>query len=313
MPICVYDIAEDGTATIPDDSAPTGPAAFRWWHFDRNDPAFREWVSANLPAIPAGALLQAETRPRCDPYEDGLIVNLRGVNLNADSSADQMVAVRMWIARGIVITVRVRRVFALEDIRERIKAGNAPRSPMAFLAELAAILMGRVQTTVFEAADRVDAIEEALEEDESALPQDLAIERRKVIRLRRYIGPQRDALNRLATIDSPLLDRHQRHRLRESANQAVLSYEELDALVGRLAAVADHHAIRSVAEQSRNGYVLSIVAVIFLPLGFFTGLFGVNLAGMPGLHEPRAFWLLCAGLVVVTAAMIILLRRIRLM
>ena len=34
--------------------------------------------------------------------------------------------------------------------------------------------------------------------------------------------------------------------------------------------------------------ITSVVATLFLPLGFFTGLFGVNLAGMPG-QEGNSF------------------------
>ncbi len=44
----------------------------------------------------------------------------------------------------------------------------------------------------------------------------------------------------------------------------------------------------------RNSYILSIVAAIFLPLGFLTGLFGVNVAGMPGTETEAAFWVLAS-------------------
>lgn len=37
-------------------------------------------------------------------------------------------------------------------------------------------------------------------------------------------------------------------------------------------------------------YLLSIVAATFLPLGFFTGLMGINVGGMPGVEDQKAFW-----------------------
>jgi zinc transporter len=42
-------------------------------------------------------------------------------------------------------------------------------------------------------------------------------------------------------------------------------------------------------------FVMSMASVIFLPLGFMTGLFGVNVAGMPGVDNPYAFYILCAA------------------
>ena len=37
-------------------------------------------------------------------------------------------------------------------------------------------------------------------------------------------------------------------------------------------------------------YLLAVLSAIFLPLGFMTGLFGINLGGIPGSDEPWAFW-----------------------
>jgi zinc transporter len=41
--------------------------------------------------------------------------------------------------------------------------------------------------------------------------------------------------------------------------------------------------------MNRTMYILSIVASIFLPLGFLTGLFGINIGGMPGTESSAAF------------------------
>ncbi|WP_420011688.1 zinc transporter ZntB [Tateyamaria sp.] len=310
MPICVFDIAPDGTARPPAEDRPLGEG-YRWWHFDLSDPDLPEFLAAEVPDIPAAALTAPETRPRADTYGDGLILNLRGVNLNADGPADQMVAVRMWITARMIVTVRVRRVFALNTIRQEAEAGQAPSSPMGFVGVLSAGLMARVQDTVFDLGDRVDAMEDSVVDDASPLPPELAEERRMAIRLRRYLGPQRDALAALLSTETDLMTKGQRARLREQTNLAKLAVEELEALIARMTAVQDHHTARAAEAQGRNGYVLSIVAAVFLPLGFLTGLFGVNVAGMPGIETPWAFAALCGGLVILTAVAIWILRRMR--
>jgi zinc transporter len=50
--------------------------------------------------------------------------------------------------------------------------------------------------------------------------------------------------------------------------------------------------------MDRTMYVLSIVAAIFLPLGFLTGLLGINVGGIPGAEYTGSFIIFCLVLVI---------------
>ncbi|WP_299685383.1 CorA family divalent cation transporter [uncultured Tateyamaria sp.] len=309
MPICAFDIDDTGQAA----PAGTGPvtSGYRWLHFDLADPDLPAFLSDHVADIPAAGLLAPETRPRCDPYADGLILNLRGVNMNNDGPVDQMVAVRIWVTKTLLITVQARHVVAVDELRHEAEAGAAPANALTMVGQLARRLMRRVRDTVFDLSDRVDVMEDTVVDDDAPLPHELAEERRMAIRLRRYLGPQRDALDALVLTDSALMTDRLRAQMREQANLAKLAVEELDALVARMTAVQDHHTAQAALKQGHNGYVLSIVAAVFLPLGFITGLFGVNVAGMPGVGTPWAFAALCAAMVVISVAALWLMRRLK--
>ena len=311
MALCVYDIFPDGRVSIPQDTELTGPGSYRWWHYDLADPSLADWTASHLADIPAQALLQPETRPRCDIYEDGLILNLRGINLNAGQAADQMVSVRMWVTQGVIITVRVRKVFALEELRQTLTEHSPPPSTAAFVTALVERLTARVQDEVSDIAAQAEFFEADLEDETTEPPTNLAVTRRRVIRLRRYLEPQRAALTKLAGIALPLVSPADALRLRELANRSTIAVEELDALQDRLIAVQDEHDQFVARKQARHGHVLSIAAAVFLPLGFLTGLFGVNVAGLPGLQDPYAFIWLCLAMVVVTFGMIVLIKWLR--
>lgn len=311
MAICVFDISADGTATVPRDTALTGAATYRWWHFDMTDPDFAPWVQERLPAIPAGALLQKETRPRCDMYHDGLILNLRGINMNEGATADEMISLRMWIAKGVVITVRRRKVFVIDQIRQASEAGHPPPTAATFLVTLIDSLTNRVETHIDSIEDLTDFYEADLEDMTTLPPRSLPETRRSIIRLRRYLEPQRAALIRLADIDLPILPEPDTLQLRELANRSTIAVEELDELRDRLISIQDEHDTNVAQRQARHSYVLSVAAAIFLPLSFITGLFGVNLAGIIGADHPQAFAILCLSMLGLSIAMIIFLRLIR--
>jgi zinc transporter len=59
-------------------------------------------------------------------------------------------------------------------------------------------------------------------------------------------------------------------------------------------------------------YWLSIVATVFLPIGFVTGLLGVNVGGIPGAETPWAFAGLVAALAILIAVEVWIMRRVRL-
>ena len=308
MAICVFDIFPDGTISVPSDTALTGKGTYRWWHLDLSEPGLADWISANLPEIPGGALLQPETRPRCDRFEDGLILNLRGINLNEGQDADQMVSVRMWVDDDVVITVRLRKLFALEDIRQEMTEGNAPPTTAAFVEALVTRLTLRVQEEVATISKLTEFFEDDLEDDATPIPTELAVTRRQVIRLRRYLEPQRAALTKLAAIDLPIIPEPDGLKLRELANRTTLAVEELDALRDRLVTVQDEHDMHVARSQARHSFILSLAAAVFLPLGFLTGLFGVNIAGMPGMQNPAAFAILCISMAVLAVLLLLLFR-----
>jgi zinc transporter len=120
-------------------------------------------------------------------------------------------------------------------------------------------------------------------------------------------------LVRLSTERIAWVDDLQRARLREVAERQTRLVEELDSARDRAAVVQEELAARLSEQLNRNMYVLSIVAAVFLPLGFLTGLLGITVGGMPGEGEPGAFLVVCAILVVLAGLVLWMFRRWRML
>jgi zinc transporter len=52
-----------------------------------------------------------------------------------------------------------------------------------------------------------------------------------------------------------------------------------------------------------------MVAGIFLPLTFLTGLLGINVGGMPGVNDATAFWIVVVLCVIVLVLTLLLFRK----
>ncbi|MGD8428962.1 MAG: zinc transporter ZntB [Ectothiorhodospiraceae bacterium] len=310
--ICAYCWQPDGAAESidwPGVEAVARSGSPYWVHLDRTAEATRRWLAeeSGLEPLVAEALLQEETRPRMVTIGNGMLIILRGVNLNPGADPEDMVSIRMWVDADRVISLRGKRLLAVEDVRGEIAAGHGPRSPGELLCAIARALVERMGPVLQDLEDGLDALEERLMgQQRREMRTHLIGLRRQGIILRRYIAPQRDVLTRLATERLPLLDDALRNRLRETADRVTRYVEDLDAVRDRAAVVQEELAATLSDQMNRTLYVLSLVGTVFLPLGFITGLLGVNLGGIPGTENPVAFAVLCALLLAVAGFEVVL-------
>jgi zinc transporter len=52
--------------------------------------------------------------------------------------------------------------------------------------------------------------------------------------------------------------------------------------------------------------------VIFLPLGFLTGLLGINIGGLPAENHPYAFWIFTALCVLLAGLLVFAFKKLKL-
>jgi zinc transporter len=286
-----------------------------WVVLDRNHPEARTWLTkvAALKPIVVESILANEPRPRCLVQEGGLLVTLRGVNLNPGDQPDDMVAVRGWFDENRAVVLRGRRVFAIEDVADSVGKRAGPTRSGEVLVRLVDALTDRIADTADELSQQADSIETATHL--AHVPKNLRTKigdlRARCMTMRRHIAPQRDMIGRMASEATGLLAESDRARLRENAEQLARVVDELDLVRERLMIAQEQLAARVNERLSRNMYLLSIVAAVFLPLSLVTGLASVSVAGLPGADDPRAFWVLCGLLGATVALEIVLLRKMR--
>jgi zinc transporter len=283
-----------------------------WVHLEYSNPFAHQWLlhDSGLDEVTTEALLAEETRPRSLLSANGLLLTLRGINPNPEADPEDMVAVRMWSDGNRIITTRRRRMKAASELSRAIERGLGPRNAGEFVESLTDSMVERMADVVDGISDRVDELEESVLTMESyELRPKIAELRRHAIGLRRYLAPQREALSRLFSEKVEWLSDMDRLRLRESADRTTRFVEDLDLTRERAVVVQEELLSRLSEKMNRTMYVLSIVAAIFLPLGFLTGLLGINVGGIPGADYQGSFAIFILILVLVVIVQVWLFRR----
>lgn len=289
-------------------------SGFLWIHLDITNPVAQDWIKTegNLDELVAEALLADETRPRSSIMTNGLLVMLRGVNMNPGSDPEDMVAIRIWVEGKRVITTRKRRLLTIDDMRRYIARNEGPATPGELLVMLSDGLVNRMSSVIDNIDEEIDRLEsDVVESENPRLRSELAALRTQVIGLRRYLSPQREAMVRLSQDKMPWLTDADRMRLREVSDRMIRYVEDLDAVRERAAVVQEELASRLAEQMNKRMYMLSMVAAVFLPLGFLTGLLGINVGGIPGTDYPYAFEWVTGLLVIVVMLQILIFKRQR--
>ena len=270
-----------------------GERGFIWIHLQLLDRRQQPWLEADAGIEPgiADSLTAEETRPRCVLFDSGAFLNLRGINFKPYSLPDEMHSIRFWVEPKRIISVRTYPLSALADFEDALHRGRAPRTPGEFIADLSLRLVDRMDTVITALAEQADELEENVwSATLTNLSQRVSELRRVAIILRRYIAPQREALNHFSLEDAEWMTARDRNRLREAGDRVTRFAEELDSVRDRAAVIYDQMVERRAEQMNRSMLILAVVTVVFAPLTLLTGLRGMNVGGIPGAEDPSGFW-----------------------
>ncbi|QBM76874.1 zinc transporter ZntB [Sphingomonas sp. AAP5] len=286
-----YRVADGTAERIDIQNALETPSDLVWVHLTSNNEQAKAWLGdvAKLPDYVVEALTTSESRPRCEALGDGAILNLRGRSNEAMTTSDPLASLRIWATAGRVISVTRRSLTAVDDVTKQIEGGTI-RDPGDLIAEFAVAITEELDPEVADLGDSLDDCEADLDADKVfVLRRNVTKVRVAAIGYRRFLTPQRAALEKLASLPCDWLQDDDRLHLASAADRAARMAEELESIRERSALM--HEALTDLrAEQiDSRSLLISIVALIFLPLTFLTGLYGMNVEGLPFAKEPWAF------------------------
>lgn len=285
-----------------------------WLHLDRTIETIPVWLSQGMQLDDAmvDLLISNETRPRAFREGETLVAILRGVNFNPGAKPEDMIAMQIWAQSQRVITLRRRRLQTPRDVLESLASGIGPKTAGDLVTELIEQLVAKMNRAIIDMNDRIDQLEDNVDHDDIEVALDAVSKiRRNCLALKRYMSPQHEALM-IINRDAPAwLSLTNQRDVRETIARLHRYLDDLDVSKESALVIQDDLNNRAANQSNRTMYMLSIVAAIFLPLGFITGLLGINVGGMPGVESGSAFWITVVALFIILALQIYVFRKLK--
>ena len=300
---------EDAEAALTDEGS------LVWLHFNLGDERARERIQTirQIPDAGKALLLGRDSHMRIEVAGGGL-AGIVGDLHHEDIKDDENFGVlRLYLDSHCLVSARSRPLQSMQKLRKEVDAGLKVVRPVLILAHFLHHVTDTLSDLLVELTNDVDDLEEDLLAGklDCQVPE-LGRIRRIAVRLRRHMVPQAHALTSLLTRLPPWVGEDGARELRAAIERLSALGHDLDLVQDRARLVSEQLAARLMEATNRNLYVLSIVTTIFLPMTLITGIFGMNLGGLPWQQHPQGFWIGMAIMVALGLVTLWMLRRWRL-
>ncbi len=270
-------------------------------------------------------LVHTVQRPKMEVYGDAVFVvarMIRATDLDATEAycdndptteGHTVEQVGIVLGDGWVLSFQERQGDVFDPLRQRLRDGVGRVRQLGadyLLYTLLDLIVDHTFVTLERVGDATETLEAwALDHPDPTVQAAISGLRREVVVLRRAIWPLREVLAALQREDAPYVEVRTRPYLRDAYDHLVQAVEILESLREVLASVNDLYLSSLGMRQNEVMKVLTVVGTIFLPLGFLTGLYGMNFDVIPELHLRYGYFVLLGLMSLISIGTLVYFRR----
>jgi len=297
------------------------PSSFLWVDFAGEPNSTCEPILLDTfhfhPLAVDDALKETHT-PKVDDWGEYIYIVLNSLDTrNPDGLASDILELDIFLGRNFIVTHHDEPFAAIETVREACLKDErfTANGPDYLLYQLIDQLVAEYWPIVEQIDRDIDEIEDGVIKD----PDPHMLERvfglkRTLVSMRRIISPQREVLNKLARDNYKVIDPKDRILFRDIYDHLVRLHDLNESLRDLVGGTLDTYL--SVVNNRMNEIMktLTIIAVLFMPITFVTGFYGMNffqpvateLGGLTGINP---FFLAMVILIALPMGMLWWMRR----
>jgi len=295
--------------------APSEDAKAGWIMLENATTEELAWLGRKFRLHPLALedCIHFDQRPKIEEYGDHLFLVVHGLNPSSEKLL-QVFELHCFVTKDFIITVHEGDSTALRTLAERIKRDRAmlPESPDLILHKILDAVMDLNPTALESIEGHVERLDQEIF-DESR-PKTRRRSSRTIAEIhgvvselnsiRHMLLPQKDILQALIRGEYPFVEERSRLYFRDVFDHLISLTRDVEELRERLWSIRDSQLAVAGYHANESMRRLTSFSVVFLPLTFITGFFGMNFEHIPWKSDV-AFWATVAVVVALPIAMIL--------
>lgn len=265
-----------------------------------------------LPRLAVDDALRDRHPPKFESLEDGWdFLLVRGLDASTDSIDFHTIQLSFFWKGSLLVTRHNAPSVSVQSVTQRIQEGKIkkPRNGGQLSHTLLRTLADRYMPIVLQLESRLEEIEDLLMTQPSdTLLGELLEYSRQLKRLRRIAGYHENCYKRMLSQEvlpgdmthSELVDLHESAERLNSLS--TLQYEITSDLINGYLSISSHRLNQVMR-------VLTVVTVLFVPLSFMAGIYGMNFNYIPELQFKYGYFVLLGVMATITTGLLIAFRK----
>jgi magnesium transporter len=258
-------------------------------------------------------IVNPQQRPKMEDFGEYIYIVFKMLQYDEKENLIKIEQVSIIFGKNYAISFQEIKGDIFEPIRHRIRNGKGRIRKMKsdYLAySLMDTIVDNYYTILESLGDRIEEMEgKVVTDPKPETLQEIYGLKRDMIFLRKSVWPLREVINSLERDELPLIHKATRKFFRDVYDHTIQVIDTVETFRDMLIGMHDTYLSSISNRMNEIMKVLTIIATIFIPLTFITGVYGMNFAIMPELKWRWAYFGVWGVILVIAVSMLIYFRR----
>jgi len=258
-------------------------------------------------------ILNTGQRPKFEDFNDYIFIVLKILTYDEQKETIQAEQASLVLGPNFVISFQESIGHVFEQIRSRIRNGKGRirKMPSDYLAYA---LIDAIVDNYFIILEKLGEKIESLQEQLVTKPTEETLQqihnlKREMMSLRKSVWPLRELLSGLQRAESSLINESTAIYMQDVYGHTIQIIDTIESFRDMVSGMLDIYLSSISNKMNAVMKVLTMIATLFIPLTFITGIYGMNFRYMPELERRWAYPAVLLLMVAIAVGMLVYFRK----
>jgi magnesium transporter len=269
----------------------------------------------NLHALVMEDILNSQQKPKFEYYNDNqLFITFKMIEYNPYTREIEVEHLSFILGINYLISFqeeRSRDIFEAITVRLKTSAGKTRKNGADYLLyALMDLVIDNYFVVLEQISENIERLEDSIiKTTKQKSMTEIYSMKRELMLMRKVVFPLREMLSNLIREEAPLITANTVLYLRDIHDHVSQVIETIDSYRELVASLMDLYLSQAGNRMNNVMKVLTVISVIFMPLTFIAGVYGMNFDNIPELHWQNGYFYVWGIMITLVLGMLIYFKR----